>query len=438
MGQSFTVRVVFYDVVDIVMQRASVPSCSTTPRRSRCLTGTPYGVAGDYATTWFGPDGCAGLRPTSPPTALRLTPSSGRSTAALGTTFWPRGLNPIDFGTAFVDGKHTIAHYGVAADRCSPTAQSPSASSAGTRSLPTWNFSSGPNSTTWYGNAPIPWAATIADDTPAQAWLRRRASPTRPARTAHVRRSSTALRSRGRPYRYQASRRRPGRRSTLAVTAVDMVGNGAAPSPVTIKWDLVAPHTSYTIDPAGADTISGWTNKDVTVTFHAMDGAPTAELRCCLHRVHRGQCHLDRACVQRVGHQAHSGLRWHVFDDRHRRRLPSAPASSGSARSTRPHPANKEVWQAGHGLHRQERPAALRRRSELVDQRSQRTSASTMTRQRSEQRPPAPPGIEYRVTGLARINPPIWTQGIGPSVSRWTISATSLTASITSMYRATD
>ena len=36
-------------------------------------------------------------------------------------------------------------------------------------------------------------------------------------------------------------------------------------------FDLVAPSTSYKIDPAGADNQTGWTNKPVTVTFTATD-----------------------------------------------------------------------------------------------------------------------------------------------------------------------
>jgi hypothetical protein len=49
-----------------------------------------------------------------------------------------------------------------------------------------------------------------------------------------------------------------------------MVGNyGYWSTPV--MFDLVAPTTSYKIDPAGADNQNGWTNKPVTVTFTAAD-----------------------------------------------------------------------------------------------------------------------------------------------------------------------
>ena len=57
-------------------------------------------------------------------------------------------------------------------------------------------------------------------------------------------------------------------------SATDMVGNSGSSS-YHVNFDRVAPHTSYTINPTGADTNLGWTNKDVTVTFHAADGAPT-------------------------------------------------------------------------------------------------------------------------------------------------------------------
>ncbi len=60
-------------------------------------------------------------------------------------------------------------------------------------------------------------------------------------------------------------------------TAVDMVGNGGTDLDTPLRWDLIAPHTSYTLEhpTANADSIAGWTNKDVKVTFHAMDpGAP--------------------------------------------------------------------------------------------------------------------------------------------------------------------
>ena len=57
-------------------------------------------------------------------------------------------------------------------------------------------------------------------------------------------------------------------------SAVDMVGN-VSTDQWAVNFDIVAPHTGYTIDPAGADTQNGWTNKDVTVKFLSSDGLPT-------------------------------------------------------------------------------------------------------------------------------------------------------------------
>jgi hypothetical protein len=56
----------------------------------------------------------------------------------------------------------------------------------------------------------------------------------------------------------------------VVFSATDMVGN-ATNTQVDVNFDLVAPSTSYKIDPAGADNQNGWTNKPVTVTFTAKD-----------------------------------------------------------------------------------------------------------------------------------------------------------------------
>ncbi len=57
-------------------------------------------------------------------------------------------------------------------------------------------------------------------------------------------------------------------------TAYDLVGNGGMHSDP-IWFDVVPPTTSYKITPTHADTQTGWTNKDVTVKFDAIDGPPT-------------------------------------------------------------------------------------------------------------------------------------------------------------------
>ena len=139
-----------------------------------------------------------------------------------------------------------------------------------------------------------------------------------------------------------------------------MVGNGGTVAGP-ILWDLVAPHTSYTIDPAGADTISGWTNKDVTVTFHAIDGAPTPNSGVAYTEYIEGN-----ATSTAPAHSA-SGTKLTVASDGSSSMTVTQTAPTGPRvvwfRSVdKADPANKEVWQTGLHLHRQERPDALRRR----------------------------------------------------------------------------
>ena len=55
--------------------------------------------------------------------------------------------------------------------------------------------------------------------------------------------------------------------------AYDMVANFGREN-YHVNFDRVAPSTSYTIDPLGANTQSGWTNKDVTLTFSSTDLLP--------------------------------------------------------------------------------------------------------------------------------------------------------------------
>jgi hypothetical protein len=57
---------------------------------------------------------------------------------------------------------------------------------------------------------------------------------------------------------------------TVMFYAEDMVGNYTYEY-FDVNFDLVAPSTTYTIDPAGADNQNGWTNKPVTVKFKATD-----------------------------------------------------------------------------------------------------------------------------------------------------------------------
>jgi hypothetical protein len=62
---------------------------------------------------------------------------------------------------------------------------------------------------------------------------------------------------------------------SISLVASDYVGNMSTTS-IPVNFDTVAPHTSYTISPAGADTQAGWTNKPVTVTFKSADNSPGA------------------------------------------------------------------------------------------------------------------------------------------------------------------
>ena len=59
----------------------------------------------------------------------------------------------------------------------------------------------------------------------------------------------------------------------VLLTSTDWVKN-SCPIYKHVNFDRVAPHTSYTITPAGSDTQLGWTNQDVTVKFSSVDGLP--------------------------------------------------------------------------------------------------------------------------------------------------------------------
>ena len=119
-----------------------------------------FGIAGDYGTTWFGGPG--------PYTPVRANLTTG-ARAALHRLEdrqrrWADLLaavaNPIDFGTAFstasTRSRTTVSR--ASADRRPRDLQRVRLGHGGSR----WNSSaSAPSSTKWYGNAPIPWAATI-------------------------------------------------------------------------------------------------------------------------------------------------------------------------------------------------------------------------------------------------------------------------------------
>ena len=273
-GQTFTVRVRFYNASNVVIDTLDRTVMFDNTKTVSVVSFTPWGAAGDYSTTWFSfnvpfypvratattegaPAHSIVFRIDSRPWVDRLFP-------------WP---NPVTIGGMFaeLDGIHTVQHYGVAADTLLTSGPVTTSPFGWDTTDPDWTFSSGPNTTKWYGNAPIPWAATIMDGTGSGVDATPRVTYTGPGPYTPAFVDGTPL-----PwsvFRYQASGTLPVG-ADISLTAFDMVLNGGTDS-LDIKWDLVAPHTSYTVDPAGADTISGWTNKDVKVTFHAVDGAPT-------------------------------------------------------------------------------------------------------------------------------------------------------------------
>ena len=98
-GQNFTVRVRFYDASSLIWFDVTANVVFDNTKTVSFVDWNAYGVAGDYSTTWLVPTvRSPRSKPTSTRPALRLTRSSGRSIAALGTTFWPRGRTQSSSG----------------------------------------------------------------------------------------------------------------------------------------------------------------------------------------------------------------------------------------------------------------------------------------------------------------------------------------------------
>jgi hypothetical protein len=271
-GQSFTVRVSFFTAGDILAGTATATVLFDNTKTVSIVDFTPWGAAGDYSTTWFGPL-------TVPVRATATTAGAPAHSIVfrIDTRPWTERLfpwpTPVIIGGMATepDGIHTVQHFGVTADTLLTSGPITTSPFGWDTTAPVWDFgSTKPSATTWYGNATIPWAATIMDGTgsgvaPIPSLTYTGPGPYTPAFVDGTPLPWSA-------FRYQASGTIPVGAS-LSLTAFDMVGNGGT-VPLVLKWDLVAPHTSYTVDPVGADTISGWTNQDVTVKFQAVDGAP--------------------------------------------------------------------------------------------------------------------------------------------------------------------
>ena len=345
-GQSYTVRVLFFDAANNIVDNVLTTVLFDNTKTVSIVDWSTYGIAGDYSTTWFGGPLLGLYRPVqadlstsgAAPHSIVWKIDSGAWADLLAAAAPPYFANPIVFGNSFYEGKHALAHYGVS--EALRTAGPVTFSEFGWDTVaPAWNFSSGPSFTKWYGNAPIPWAATITDETGSGVAPTPSVTYTGPGAPGFV----DATQVLWSPYRYQASGTVPVGAS-VSLTAFDMVGNGGTVAGP-ILWDLVAPHTSYTIDPAGADTISGWTNKDVTVTFHAMDGAPTPNSGVAYTE------YIEGNATSTAPAQSASGIKLTVATDGSssmtvKETAPSGPRVVWFRSVDKATPANMEIWQS--------------------------------------------------------------------------------------------
>ncbi len=430
-GQSFTVRVLYYNAGGI--QVGGPWDRTVTFDNTQTISVVDwngYGIAGDYATTWFGGPGAyspvrANLSTTGAPAHSIVWKLDSGAWADLLAPW----LNPINFGTAFVDGKHTLAHYGVS--QALLTSGAVTFSEFGWDSTPpVVAFSSGPNTTTWYGNATIPWKAEVNDGT--GSGVAGFANPALAPTFSYVPGGTlTATRLPWSVYRWESSGSVPVG-ADVRVVAEDMVGN-ALNSLIDLRWDLIAPHTSYTVDPTGADTISGWTNKDVTVTFHAMDGAPTPNSGVAYTE------YIEGNATSTAPAQSASGTKLTVAADgtssmKVTETAPTGPRVVWFRSVDKAVPANMEVWQKVFIFIDKKAPL-------LSDDapswwiNSPANFSVTLEGSDPNSGILQPPGIQYTIPGW---HPPVpWTSGT--SVPFSLNPATNITDGFyTFMYRATD
>ncbi len=168
-GQSFTVRVRFYDAGNNVVD---------TYDRNRGFRQYQDGLGARLERLWhrrrLRHDAGSAYRRAFTPVRANLSTTGAAPHSIvwkIDSGAWADLLCPrLSTRSTSVASSPTAStrsqHYGVAADTLiTDGAVTFSEFGWDIDCLRPWTFSRGPSTTKWYGNAPIPWAATITDDT---------------------------------------------------------------------------------------------------------------------------------------------------------------------------------------------------------------------------------------------------------------------------------
>jgi len=288
-GGTFVVKVSWYNGASLLGSATATVSFDNTHTISvLAWNGATFG---DYSAWWFGP-----VKPPQQAQGDFSTTGAPAHSVVYRVDSGPwTDLTVLPSVATFfyngpINGFHHVDHYGVAATTL--LTQGPKTTSVfGWDSVaPRWTVT-GLNSNVWYGNAPINWSARVTDQ-PGSGVATATANYWRlpPAFPGSIFTTIGATPVEWTPYQYDVmgtitpdptyDAMDPAAFTAVSLSATDMVQNNYQ-KVVPINFDLVAPHTTFDVTPAGAATSMPflgfvWTNKPVTLDFLAMDpGAPT-------------------------------------------------------------------------------------------------------------------------------------------------------------------